>query len=299
MSVADYPNGQAPHSALEVVEDMWVDPEEMAPRVRFIAEFCRARGVSFHGNQGYRWLGVPSDRRVLEADDTSDGTANQWYVRGVEDRGGASSATPGFSNHGKGKSIDCASNGLNWLDVRDEAARLVGMRRDVVGETWHYTIVGPSLVDLTPYRDGYVPEEEKDGLEMLTEDQIESATYRGNKRALQEVVPGALSDDEQPADIIVVFGVNFVSGDPQIGEYGQAAEGNTYLVNRKEGWYMWIVTPGQINYYQDIYGPAQRKDIAFFAGMRNNFSTDFLRAYVKPQSAPAVALPEVKKEVEA
>lgn len=150
MAVSDFPNGQAPHDALVVVEDMWVDPDEMAPRVRFLADYLRERGVYFRGNQGYRWLGAPSDRYVRDSAATSDGTANQYYVKGVEDRGGASAATPGYSNHGKGRSIDSNAGSIS---VRDEGYRLVGMRRDIPSESWHGTIEGPPLVDLGPWRD--------------------------------------------------------------------------------------------------------------------------------------------------
>lgn len=155
MSISDYTNGTAPRAEMVFFENMWLDPARV-PEIAFVKAYCEARGVSFRGTQGYRWLGVyPDDYRLgqsrADEDSTSDGTANQWYVKGVESVGGASAATPGSSNHGRGLSVDVSSDGPDWQAVRDEAFRLVGWDRDVIGETWHYTKKRAALVDLSEF----------------------------------------------------------------------------------------------------------------------------------------------------
>lgn len=156
MEASDYPNGTAPRSVLFYVEGMWLS-REMVPRIRFVADFIRSRGGHFNGTEGYRWLGVPDDRVIGRtgsgASTTSDGTSNQQYQKGREDSGFTPSAAPvGTSNHGKGKSVD---TNTDRMDLRDEAFRLVGMKRDISSETWHGTIVGSPLVDLSKYEIGY------------------------------------------------------------------------------------------------------------------------------------------------
>lgn len=168
MGIEQYGNGRAPKSALVKVENMWVTPE-MAPKVRFLAKYCRDRGVSFRGNQGYRWVGNANDYTVgywdqINGTDRSGDLefgASQYYVAGVAGAGGASAAIIGFSNHGLGRSIDVGSEGPDWLAVRDEGARLVGLKRDVQGETWHYTDgMLPVLVSLDDFQDDDTPDKE-------------------------------------------------------------------------------------------------------------------------------------------
>jgi hypothetical protein len=149
-SVSAFGNGLAPKSALVFVENMWLTPD-MARRVIYAFARIRARGATIRGNQGYRWKGIASDRRIgalgLGEELTSDGTGNQFYQKGREDAGYTpSAATPGFSNHGDGNSVDtdCSS-----LQIRDEEFAKVGLRRDIPSETWHATIFRDPSVDLS------------------------------------------------------------------------------------------------------------------------------------------------------
>lgn len=140
-SVSAFGNGLAPRSALVLFEGVWVSPE-MAVRLAYAFARIRERGATISLTEGYRWKGVPSDRAIGRSgagpELTSDGTSNQFYQKGREDAGlTPSAATPGFSNHGDGNSVDtnCSS-----LAIRDEEFAKVGLRRDIASETWHATV---------------------------------------------------------------------------------------------------------------------------------------------------------------
>ena len=163
MQVTDYANGTAPRAALIRYEGMWLSPD-LYRRVKFVFEYIRTRGGRISGTEGYRWKGVPNDANIRDASKTSDGTSNQWYQKGRQRRRETpAAAEPGKSKHGYGYSIDTDTNSPIW---RDEALRLVGMKRTVASETWHADIVGNPLVDLTKYAHDYkaptqpVPEED-------------------------------------------------------------------------------------------------------------------------------------------
>jgi hypothetical protein len=148
MQVTDYANGTAPRSALIFFEGMWLSPD-LYRRVNFIFQYIRSRGGRISGTEGYRWKGVPNDANIRDPKKTSDGTSNQWFQKGRQRRGETpAAATPGSSQHGYGKSTDTDTNSPIW---RDEALRLVGMKRTVASETWHADIVGNPLVDLKAY----------------------------------------------------------------------------------------------------------------------------------------------------
>lgn len=154
-NVSDYPNGQAPRSALVLFEGVWVSPD-MAARLGYAFPRIRARGATISLTEGYRWLGAPSDRAIGRrggrASETSDGTSNQFYQKGREDGGFTpSAATPGGSNHGKGNSVDtdCSS-----ISIRDEEFEKVGLRRDIASETWHATIYKAPSVTLAAVSSG-------------------------------------------------------------------------------------------------------------------------------------------------
>lgn len=148
MQVTDYANGTAPRTALIYFEGMWLSPD-LYRRINFVFQYIRSRGGRISGTEGYRWKGVPNDANVRDPKRTSDGTSNQWFQKGRQRRGETpAAATPGASLHGYGKSTDTDTNSPIW---RDEALRLVGMKRTVASETWHADIVGNPLVDLKAY----------------------------------------------------------------------------------------------------------------------------------------------------
>jgi hypothetical protein len=156
MEAKDYRNGTAPKSILYFVEGMWLSRDQ-ARRIRAAFEYVRSRGGVIHGTEGYRWLGVPADRRIgargLSSAYTSDKTSNQWYQQGREDSGlTPSAAVPGTSNHGKCEATDTSTDSPK---LRKEAFRLVGMTFNVPSESWHSIITGPPLVDLSAYDYGF------------------------------------------------------------------------------------------------------------------------------------------------
>jgi len=148
VQVTDYANGTAPRSELIRFEGMWVSPD-LYRRLNYVFQYIRNRGGKISGTEGYRWKGVPNDANIRDASKTSDGTSNQWYQKGRQRRGETpAAATPGYSQHGYGKSADTNTDSPKW---RDEAMRHVGMERTVKSETWHADIVRAPLIDLTAF----------------------------------------------------------------------------------------------------------------------------------------------------
>jgi hypothetical protein len=101
-----YPNGQIPTSAMIRVQSAYFMPECAKAMAAAIAE-CANYGIHVNINEGYRPLGIPSDRNVRDERKTSTGGSNQFYQAGRADRGETpSAATPGHSNHGAGIAAD-------------------------------------------------------------------------------------------------------------------------------------------------------------------------------------------------
>jgi hypothetical protein len=175
--MAVYENGKAPKagapgSPLVLLEGSPVG-RDLGARVNYILrEHRRLRpGVIIRLTQGYRYLGDEAKDRPLgrrspndeHASETTTGDGNQWFQQGRADAKFTSANWPGTSEHGicadlglgqaQGRgAADLYTNGP--IDLRDELARQVGMKRTASNESWHYAIVGPSLVDLGDYQVG-------------------------------------------------------------------------------------------------------------------------------------------------
>jgi hypothetical protein len=149
-----YSNGEIPYTAMRQVSGEWFEPD-MADRMDYLLAACSAQGLTVRVNEGYRPLGVPSDRYVLNEWGTSTAGAplyhgsNQWFQKGREDRGETPDAgTPGFSSHGWGVAADIQPGRNNGL-VASVCAQL-GLIFNVASESWHMVARGTPTVDYKP-----------------------------------------------------------------------------------------------------------------------------------------------------
>lgn len=119
--------------------------DDIADRVQWVSNTFESMGKPFTVTEIWRPVGVPADRDVKYAEDTSTGGFNQYYAKGVQDRGGPNAATPGLSDHGKtGWGEGAADTSVNQEDMalRTGLMAAVGMIQTDRTETWHHAIRG-------------------------------------------------------------------------------------------------------------------------------------------------------------
>ncbi|UFS59465.1 hypothetical protein [Subtercola endophyticus] len=160
-----FANGLAPKSALVFYKGSYFSPSMFA-RVKWVDDTLAAQGVAFTINQGYRFLGVPADRAIGQADTstnealahtTSTGDGNQWYQLGRQDNGSTpSAATPGTSNHGEWD-IGAIDSNTNNEAARDAVMAQVGLARTISSESWHAAVTGNPSVNLDQETDDDMP----------------------------------------------------------------------------------------------------------------------------------------------
>ncbi len=149
-----YSNGEIPYTAMRQVAGEWFE-FDMADRMTWLLATCSAQGVNIVINEGYRPLGIPSDRYVTSEWATSTAGAplyhgsNQWFQKGREDRGETPTAgTPGTSSHGWGLAADI-NPGRNNAIVSTACAQ-VGLIFTVPSESWHVAAYGTPTVNYKP-----------------------------------------------------------------------------------------------------------------------------------------------------
>lgn len=135
-----YSNGQIPLSAMAELQGQYFEPSMFQAMVSLINQ-CAAQGVDIHINEGYRPLGDPSDRYVINESQTSTGGSNQWFQLGRMDRGETPSAgTPGTSSHGWGMAADIRPGRDN--NVVRSVAESLGLSFNISSESWHCVLGG-------------------------------------------------------------------------------------------------------------------------------------------------------------
>lgn len=159
MAWGGHQNGQIPVSALSAIGNGQYAHTAAALRWFELRNDCRAAtGVTLTVTEGYRPLGIESDRRVLVESKTSTRSSNQWFQKGREDRGlTPSAATPGTSVHGWALAIDIGNYSAAWDWLKKNAHRYGYAVDVIVDERWHIEYTGslilPAALNLNLFGD--------------------------------------------------------------------------------------------------------------------------------------------------